>query len=328
MRKKFPFKTCFFKKNKKENQNINNDSEQNLVYCTNFNVYNVLDFWSDVTRWSLGEFQNILTLTDITFPITMYDVDSNNVLLCKDGNNDLFSLTLKFNSSFAFSELIIEYEKEMFHYNLISKLNYLNNFPKLAFKSYTKVSEDSSKVFEITFKSNNNITLSEEMLINVQDVTYEYHYVTDIELLETDKKEILDNILKSDKLEENFEDTKTVYDLLKNVIKSLKLTKQELNALKITMSLSNNNILLSKIILKRNIISELLFFTEKGCYNLFSDDKLIFVSADKEVSITINNLSKILEKQPICIKKIDEIINEANDMLNEMKNYKSDLNYN
>lgn len=319
MKKIFPFSTKIFKKSKKSKKsNKDNKTEPNFILFKCSEAYNMLDIWSEITLWKYEDFVNILSCTNIKFPITIYGVESKrNLLLCKDVNEELFTIALRTKSSLIFSELVVSYKKEKFSYSLVNKRYYTNEQPKLVLLSYTKEVNDESnenagslKVYNFIFDKK-NVSITQNLLVD-----NEKFYVINVTLLDKDNKAIFDKLFDTLKLEENFNDVENSYSLLTNFIKTSALQEEDLKELEITTSVFYKNYLLSKINFVENKVTEVVFTTEIGNYDLFSTGKLIFKSAEENISITINDVTKTHTNHPVYI---DNIINDANAALINLK---------
>mgnify|MGYP003288666285 CR=1 FL=1 len=285
--------------------------EPNKLYFDSDDSYILLESWCDYANLKINELPDILASTHIIhLPIYVYGYkQSNSKVLCKDSNEIYFYLDFNYTTSRLFFNF--EFENESFDYILNYK-NGSNDFDYLTLVSHIKNSESGKY----------NFAYDKKVHKIKQTLHLENHlFIVEISFLSDNQTDILDKILKNPNLHNTFDNLETFSSnsLLETLIKNLELTEDDLISLEINVTFLINEIIVSKIKLSKNKISQLIFGTEDGYYDLSSDGKLIFNSADCNLTITVNNILSMLDNSSKNFKDFNKIIDYANKMLNKME---------
>lgn len=242
-------------------------------------AYDQLEIWFDFTGWKLGDFAKLISLTDVDLPIEINEYN-NGQFICKDSNNNDFILKIGYKYDKDISTLSIEYNDEKSSLyevpnRTIKYQNIENIFPiettikhclstKIYKKTITKIlSIETRTIYKINIICSNSSIFKK--VIN-ESKNLDRHLLT---------------------MHSKF----STMCFMPILINKLDLTSEDLEKMDVTVEIidsEDNNNVLSKTRLKKNIITEYRFFTSTGVLNIYESGKLIFTS--KNISLIIKNI--------------------------------------
>lgn len=336
----------FFKKKNAKNgksknqQNVNTSNNYTKltnnssppIYYNDTKAYEILDMWNEITNWNFSDFPKILEMANISLPITINLCDFHaNKLICVDKDNVPFTITFKFHY-YSYSKLFIEFENESFIYTL-SDNNESKPIELILTEHIIRTYGYKSEIYTFSYNQAKK-SIIQTLSINGDEFLYtvEYTLLTEEsddendEDNDEDKKEyipnyeVLNKILTNKKLCNTFENLKSSHALLRNIINNLNLTSDDLNELEISITFNYCDVIFSKIMLSKNVVTKLSFTTDDGYHNLDNTGKLVFTSGDKNITFVVKDISKCFNENSICIEDFSSILEYSNKMFSKIKN--------
>lgn len=260
-------------------------------------AYKELEFWSFYSGWEIKDFFHLLEQTEINLPISINKVDFDS-FLCKDSNNNDFTITLKFTLG-GFFTFLIDLKYKSFLYEVKNKLDSYQTMEKISPIEIIRRSDDLR--FSVKTK------ISKKSIEKFH--TYNGHLDYKINISSDSKNSLYKVINNSDIVDDyllkKYISKSTMY-LMPVLIYTFNLSNDDLREMDITIEALEYGKVVSKVRLNNNVITEARFFYSNIYIDIFRSEKFIFTTNDKSLSLTINGLNKLTEKDYLGILGIDE----------------------
>lgn len=286
-----------------ENQKYN----QNCISCKTIETCNELLKWKETTGWNLYELNNFFELANINMPIQLEYFDDGKYFTGETvdeyQNYEMYNITIENDTVTSTSKLTIESEEKDTKYVYLIK-------PKHTAKTY----EDAIVLLSYTLKT---FHLDKQLETNIQKdsikkvLTTDDEYLYDISFTLNDpsKSKIISYIADTLRIkkDDRYFDARCVFDsyllldidyyksamviMRTMVMDKLVLSDDDLKALKIVVEVTHMDNLKSKIILDKNVITELTYSNDIYTFTLYNSGRLEISSIDNSLTFSFEDIT-------------------------------------